>query len=85
MKLLPDAAPGMKMLAQEGTKFFDQHLTRTGNKFLQGNDCMLSDLWLYTVLHFGRSVKQPINPECKAVAEWMKRVEERASVKAVKG
>jgi glutathione S-transferase len=85
MRLIPEAAPGLKAVAQDGTKFFDDLLKKQGSKFLQGNECMLSDLWLYTVLNFGRTVKQPVNPECKAVAEWMKRVEERASVKAIKG
>lgn len=84
MKLLPETAPQMKAMAQEGTRFFDAWLAKSGTPYLQGNEPMLSDFWLFTVLHFGRTVKQPVNPDCKNVAAWMKRMEERASIKAVK-
>ncbi|KAI9032983.1 hypothetical protein DFJ74DRAFT_650365 [Hyaloraphidium curvatum] len=84
MKLFPEASPSLKEMARIGTMWFDEQLRKSGKPYLQGDKMMLSDLWLYTVLHFGRTVKQPVNPEAKAIAEWMKRMDERASIKAIK-
>jgi glutathione S-transferase len=80
MRVLPEAADGLKALAQDGLALFDQCLA--GKPWIAGNRFTLADIALYSLLDFFAMVGQPVNPELKNVSAWFQRVAARPSADA---
>jgi glutathione S-transferase len=77
---LPEAAPGLKRLAQEKITWLDGLL---GSKqYFCGNRLTLADILLYCFLAFGSQVGQPLNPDNKNIKGWFDRMAARPSAKA---
>ncbi len=80
MTLLPEAADGLKALAQEKISWLDGLL---GDKqFLAGDKIGLADVLLYCFMAFGETVGQPINQDNKNIVAWFERMKARPSATA---
>jgi len=73
----PDAAPGLKRIAQARLKWLDGLIA--GRDFIVPNRFTISDIILYCALDFGVSVGQKIDPSDANVIAWFKRIEARPS------
>jgi glutathione S-transferase len=80
MRCLPEAADGLKAVAQDGLAWFDQQLA--GREFLAGKRMTLADILLFCFLDFGAAVGQPLNPELKNLGAWYERMKARPSAAA---
>jgi glutathione S-transferase len=80
MRLLPEAAPGLKQIVQDKLKWLDKLLE--GKDYIAGNRLTIGDIILYCALDFGSGVGQKIDPSLKNVSAWFKRVDSRPSAKA---
>ena len=79
MRCLPDAAPGLKLVAQDGIEWMDTHLT---GDYLAGDRFTLADIVVFAFLDFGAAVGQPLDPKFKTVGAWFERVKARPSAAA---
>jgi glutathione S-transferase len=79
LRCVPEAAPGLKLVAQDGIEWLDQRLT---GPWIAGNRFTLADILLFAFLDFGGQVGQPLDPKFKNVAAWFERVKARPSVAA---
>lgn len=77
MRCLPDAAAGLKAIAQDGIRWLDPLIA--GRHFIAGDTLSLADLMLFAFLDFGVSVGQPIDPEFTNVVRWYERIKSRAN------
>jgi len=73
----PDAAPGLKRIAQARLKWLDGLIA--GRDFIVPNRFTISDIILYCALDFGVSVGQKIDPLNANIIAWFKRIEARPS------
>jgi glutathione S-transferase len=80
MRVLPEAADGLKATARDNLAWLDGLLA--GRKFLAGDRFTIADVILYCALDFGRGVAQPFDPSLKNVAVWFERVSARPSAAA---
>ncbi|MGB5949707.1 MAG: glutathione S-transferase [Parvibaculum sp.] len=80
MRCLPEAAAGLKAIAQDKITWLDKQLS--GREFLAGKRLTLADILLFCFLDFGASVGQPLNPENKNVVAWYERMKARPSAAA---
>jgi glutathione S-transferase len=80
MRILPEAAPGLKQVVQDGLKWLDQQLQ--GKQWIAGDRFTIADIILYCALDFGAGVGQKIDPSLKNVNAWFNRVNARPSAKA---
>jgi glutathione S-transferase len=80
MRCLPEAAAGLKAIAQDKLAWIDKLLD--GKEFLAGKRMTLADILLFGFLDFGAAVGQPINPELKNVSAWFERMKARPSAAA---
>ena len=80
MFTVPEAAAGLKAIAQEGYKWLDPHLA--GRDTIVPGRFSLADVALYALAAFGAGVGQPIPAECKHVARWFEATKGRPSAKA---
>ena len=80
MRILPEAAPGMKAIVQDKLKWLDKLLE--GKQYIAGDRFTVADIILYCALDFGGSVKQPLDPSLKNLNAWFKRVDSRPSAKS---
>ena len=80
IRTLPEAAPGLKEIAQDGLKWFDEQLA--DRDFIVGDRFTLADIVLFSFLDFGGSVGQPLDPALKNVGAWFERVKSRPSTEA---
>jgi len=80
MVTVPEAADGLKRIAQDRLKWLDQQIA--GKQFLCGDRITLADVLLYCFLAFGNAVGQPLNPENKNVKAWFDRMAARPSASA---
>jgi glutathione S-transferase len=80
MRILPEAAPGLKATAQDNLKWLDKLLE--GREYLAGSRFTIADIILYCALEFGASVGQKLDPSLKNVNAWFKRVDSRPSAAA---
>ena len=80
MTLIPEAANGLKGIAQEKITWLDGLIE--GREFVGGEKLSLADVLLYCFLIFGESVGQPINPENKNIMAWLDRMKARPSASA---
>lgn len=80
MRCVPEAADGLKAIAQDGLAWLDGQLA--GHEFLAGKRMTLADILLFGFLDFGASVGQPIDPQQKNVGAWFARMKARPSAAA---
>ena len=78
--VVPEAAPGLKMIAQNRLKWLDGQIA--GKDYLCGKRFTLADIFLYGWLNFGNQVGQPLDPDNTHIAAWFARIGERPSAKA---
>jgi glutathione S-transferase len=77
MRLIPEAAPGLKATVQDNLKWLDGLLE--GKEYIAGNRFTIADIILYCALDFGSGVGQEIEPSLKNVSVWFKRIDSRPS------
>jgi len=77
MRVLPEAADGLKATARDNLAWLDTLLQ--GKQFIAGDRFTIADVILYCALDFGASVGQPLDPSLKNVAAWRDRVAARPS------
>ncbi|PQM26260.1 glutathione S-transferase [Sphingopyxis lindanitolerans] len=77
MRCLPDAAAGLKAIAQDGIRWLDPLIA--GREFIAGDTVTLADLMLFAFLDFGAGVGQPIDPAATHVTAWYERMKARPS------
>ncbi|HEU4429540.1 MAG TPA: glutathione S-transferase N-terminal domain-containing protein [Myxococcota bacterium] len=80
MYTAPEAAPGLKAIAQEGFKWLDAQLA--GRDTIVPGRFSLADVALYALAEFGSTVGQTIPAECKNVQRWYEATKARPSAKA---
>lgn len=80
MRILPEAADGLKAVVQDNLKWLDNLLE--GHDYIVGNRFTIADIILFAALDFGAGVGQKIDPSLKNVNAWFKRVDSRPSAKA---
>jgi glutathione S-transferase len=80
MLVRPEAADGLKALAQDKLSWLDGQLA--GREFIGGSSIGLADILLFCFLGFGANVGQPLNPENKNVGAWFERMQGRPSAAA---
>ncbi|MEQ9519749.1 MAG: glutathione S-transferase family protein [Parvibaculum sp.] len=80
MLCVPEAAPGLKAMAQNKIEWFDAQLK--GKQWLAGDRFTLADILFFCFLDFGAAVGQPLNPEYKNIGAWFERVKARPSAAA---
>jgi|TARA_R100000322_G_scaffold128298_5_gene84633 glutathione S-transferase len=80
MRCLPDAADGLKAIAQDNLSWLDKMMA--GKEYLAGKRMTLADILLFGFLDFGAAVGQPLNPELKNVGAWFERMNARPSAAA---
>ena len=80
MRVLPEAADGLKATARDNLAWLDGHLA--GKQFVAGDRFTIADIILYCALDFGRGVGQPFDPSLTNVAAWFARIGARPSAKA---
>ena len=80
MRCLPEAAPGLKQIAQDNLHWLDKLL---GNRnFIVPDRFTIADIILYCALDFGQSVGQALPSDAPKVKAWFDRVAARPSAKA---
>ncbi len=80
MRVIPEAAPGLKGTVQDNLKWLDALLE--GKEYIAGKRFTIADIILFAALDFGSGVGQKLDPSLKNVNAWFKRVESRPSAKA---
>ncbi len=80
MTTIPEAADGLKGLAQEKLSWLDGQMA--GHDFVCGDRFTLADILLFCFLEFGGQVGQPLNEANKNIKAWYDRVGARASAAA---
>jgi glutathione S-transferase len=80
MTTLPEAAEGLKRIAQEKITWLDGLMA--GKQYVCGDRLTLADVLLYSFLHFGTQVGQPLNENNKNIKAWYDRMAARPSTKA---
>ncbi len=80
MRVLPEAAPGLKQIVQDKLKWLDGLMD--GKQFIAGDRFTIADIILYCALDFGAGVGQPIDPSLSRIKAWFDRVDARPSAKA---
>jgi glutathione S-transferase len=80
MRVLPEAADGLKATARDNLAWLDNLLA--GKQWVAGDRFTMADVILYCALDFGTSVGQPLDPALTNVASWKARVAARPSAAA---
>lgn len=80
MRCLPEAADGLKAVAQDGVLWLDPFLA--GQDYIAGDAITLADIHLFAFIDFGISVGQPIDPAASNVAKWYENMKQRPSITA---
>lgn len=75
----PDAAPGLKALAQDGLAWVEANMK---GPWLAGDRFTLADILLFAFLEFGGMVGQPLDPKFTRVNAWFQAVKARPSAAA---
>lgn len=77
MRCLPEAAAGLKAIAQDGLRWLDPLIA--GRDYIAGDRLTLADILLFAFLDFGASVGQPIDPALVQISRWYDRMKSRPS------
>ena len=80
MRVLPEAADGLKATARDNLAWLDGLLA--GRQWIAGDRFTVADIILYCALDFGRGVNQAFDPSLKNLNAWFERVGGRPSAKA---
>ena len=80
MQTIPDAADGLKSIAQEKIAWLDGEME--GKDYICGNRFTLADVMLFCFLAFGATVGQAVSEENLNIISWYDRVKERSSAAA---
>jgi len=80
MRVLPEAAEGLKATARDNLAWLDALLR--GHDFIVGDRFTIADIILYNALDFGGSVGQPLDKALANVGAWYARVGARPSAAA---
>lgn len=75
MRCLPEAATGLKAIAQDGIAWLDPLIA--DRDFIAGDTLSLADLLLFAFLDFGVSVGQPVDPAFTNIVRWYERMKSR--------
>lgn len=75
----PDAAPGLKALAQDGIAWVEANME---GPWIAGGRFTLADILLFAFIEFGGAVGQPLDPKFARIGDWFARVKARASATA---
>lgn len=76
----PDAAQGLKMVAQDRIAWLDGMMTK--DEWLCGKRFTAADIWLYVWLDFGAVVNQDFDRTLPKLSRWFERVAARPSAEA---
>jgi len=79
MRCLPEAAPGLKAVAQDGIAWVEANME---GPWIAGGRFTLADILLFAFIEFGAAVGQPLDPQFAKVGEWFARVKARPSAAA---
>jgi glutathione S-transferase len=79
MRCLPDAAPGLKAIAQDGLEWLEGEFK---GPWIAGERFTLADILLFAFLDFGGTVGQPLDPKFGKITDWFARVKARPSAAA---
>ena len=77
MRCLPEAAVGMKAVAQDGLAMIDAQLA--GKQFVCGDRFTLADILLFCFVSFGAQVGQPADPNLVNLGAWSDRIAARTA------
>ena len=77
MRCLPEAAAGLKAVAQDGLKWLDPLIA--GRDFIAGDRISLADILLFAFLDFGAGVGQPLDPANGNILRWYEGMKARPS------
>ena len=77
IRVLPEAADGLKATARDGLAWLDRLLA--DKPFIAGERFTIADIILYCALDFGAGVGQPPDPAHANLARWFARVAARPS------
>lgn len=80
MRCIPEAAPGLKAIAQEKLAWLDGLIE--GRTFICGEEMTMADIALFVFLDFGRQVEQPFDLELSTIPDWFERMAARPSASA---
>ena len=80
MRVLPEAADGLKATARDNLAWLDTLLK--GKQFIAGDRFTIADIILYCATDFGASVGQPLDTVLTNVVSWKERVAARAPPRA---
>ncbi|HEV7692526.1 MAG TPA: glutathione S-transferase family protein [Hyphomonadaceae bacterium] len=80
MRLLPQAADDLKVLAQEKISWLDKLIE--GREFIAGPRFTLADILLFCTMDFAATVGQPLNPANANITAWFERIKARPSAAA---
>ncbi len=75
--MLPEAADGLKAIAQDRLRWLDDMFG--SGPYLCGERFSAADIWLYVWLDFGISVHQPFDRDLPHIGPWFERVASRPS------
>ncbi|MBB5707290.1 glutathione S-transferase family protein [Sphingopyxis panaciterrulae] len=77
MRCLPEAAAGLKAVAQDGLRWLDPLIA--GRDFIAGDRISLADILLFAFLDFGAGVGQPLDPANGNILRWYEGMKARSS------
>lgn len=80
MRVLPEAAAGLKAVAQDGMKWLDPLIA--DRAFVAGDAITLADIMLFAFVDFGASVGQSPDVSCTNILSWYDRMKARPSANA---
>lgn len=80
MRCIPEAADGLKALAQDKIDWLDGQLA--GRDFIAGDKVSMADILFFCFLDFGAQIGQPINEDNKNIVAWHARMAARPSAAA---
>ena len=80
MRVLPEAADGLKATARDNLAWLDALLQ--GKQFIAGDRFTMADIILFCAVDFGASVNQPLDGALTNLVSWRERVAARPSAAA---
>ncbi len=79
MRCLPEAADGLKAVAQDGLAWLDALMD--GKEYVCGDRLTIADLVLYCCMDFAAGVGQSLDPSLPNISAWFARMDARPSAK----
>ena len=80
MQTIPEAADGLKSIAQEKLAWLNGEMD--GKDFICGDRFSLADIMLFCFVAFGATVGQNLSEDNTNITSWYNRVKERSSATA---